>query len=73
VLYDLGENFCVNNKDQKEEHLPKAKAVWQEKQMLPIVQDRSKPTSIVRKRPKPTIQGSKKRYFSTSLTHAKTS
>jgi len=64
VLYDLGENYCVNNTDQKEAQLPKAKAVWQEKQMLPTVRGRSKPTPIVRKRPKPTIQRSK-RYFCT--------
>jgi hypothetical protein len=59
VLYDLGEYFWANNTDQKEAQLPQAKAVWQEKQMLPIVRDRSKPMPIVRKRPKPTLQRSK--------------
>jgi hypothetical protein len=48
--------FCVNNKDQKEIQPPQTEAVLQEKQMPPIVRDRSKPTRIVRDRPKLTIQ-----------------
>ena len=48
--------FCVNNTDQKEIQSPQTEAVLQEKQMPPIVQDKNKPTPIVRNRPKLTIQ-----------------
>jgi len=48
--------FCVNNKDQTEIQPPQTGAVLQEKQMLPIVRDRNKPTPIIRDRPKLTIQ-----------------
>jgi hypothetical protein len=48
--------FCVNNTDQKEIQPRQTGAAWQEKQMPQIVLDRSKPTPIVRDRPKLTIQ-----------------
>jgi hypothetical protein len=68
VLYDLGEYFCVNNTDQKDRQPPlQTGAVWQEEQMLPIVQDRSKPTPIVRDRPKLTIQRSKTVFYTSKI------
>jgi hypothetical protein len=68
VLYNLGKYLWVNNTDQKDpQPPPKAGAVSQEEQMLPIVQGRSKPTTIVRNRPKPTIQRSKTVFHTSKL------
>jgi hypothetical protein len=68
VLYNLGEYFCVNNTDQMDRQPPtQTGAVWQKKQMLPIVQDRSKPTPIVRDRPKVIIQRSKTLFYTSKI------
>ena len=59
VLYNLGKYLWVNNTDQKDRQPPhKAEVVQPEKQELPIVRGRNKPTIIVQDKPKPIIQRS---------------
>ena len=70
VLYNLGKYLWVNNTDQKDRQTPhKAEVVQQEKQKLPIVRGRNKPTTIVRDKTKPIIQRSKTILYASKLNY----